>query len=158
MEARHFGRVAAVNVLVGHRAIVIIGPAVEGKRSQQTGIAWALAAIVLWGTLAAAVGDTLDGLAASTVVFWCLLFAAPTLIAFDALAMRRPLARAFVAPPRIVLLGVWGIFGYHAFLFEALDRAPMVEANLLNYLWPLLIVLLSPVTPIRPDMPCAMRS
>lgn len=39
--------------------------------------------------------------------------------------------------------GVGGLFGYHALYFAAIALAPAVEANLLNYLWPLLIVLLS---------------
>ena len=39
--------------------------------------------------------------------------------------------------------GVAGIGGYHALYFAALGSAPAVEANLLNYAWPLLIVLLS---------------
>jgi drug/metabolite transporter (DMT)-like permease len=39
--------------------------------------------------------------------------------------------------------GVGGLFGYHALYFAALALAPAVEANLLNYLWPLLIVLFS---------------
>ncbi|WP_376100029.1 DMT family transporter [Roseomonas sp. CCTCC AB2023176] len=39
--------------------------------------------------------------------------------------------------------GVGGLFGYHALYFAALAWAPAVEANLLNYLWPLMIVLLS---------------
>lgn len=43
--------------------------------------------------------------------------------------------------------GVGGLFGYHALYFLALALAPAVEANLLNYLWPLLIVLLS--APLR---------
>lgn len=42
-------------------------------------------------------------------------------------------------------LGVYGLFGYHAALFLALQTAPKVQANLVNYLWPLLIVLLSPI-------------
>ena len=41
--------------------------------------------------------------------------------------------------------GSAGIFGYHALLFAAFSIAPAVEVNLINYLWPLLIVLLSPV-------------
>ena len=32
------------------------------------------------------------------------------------------------------------LFGYHALYFFALKNAPVVEANLINYLWPLLIV------------------
>jgi drug/metabolite transporter (DMT)-like permease len=45
----------------------------------------------------------------------------------------------------VLALGVYGLFAYHAALFTALRLAPAVEANLLNYLWPLLIVVLTPV-------------
>jgi drug/metabolite transporter (DMT)-like permease len=48
-------------------------------------------------------------------------------------------------PVRTLLLGVYGLFGYHFMLFLALQTAPAVEANLVNYLWPLLIVLMSPL-------------
>jgi drug/metabolite transporter (DMT)-like permease len=48
-------------------------------------------------------------------------------------------------PGRTLLIGVYGLFGYHFMLFLALQTAPAVEANLVNYLWPLLIVLLSPL-------------
>jgi len=47
--------------------------------------------------------------------------------------------------PRALLLGVFGLFAYHLCLFMALRLAPPVEANLINYLWPLLIVVLSPL-------------
>jgi drug/metabolite transporter (DMT)-like permease len=46
-------------------------------------------------------------------------------------------------PARVWLVGVGGLFGYHALYFGALQLAPPAEANLVNYLWPLLIVLLS---------------
>ena len=42
-------------------------------------------------------------------------------------------------------LGVYGLFGFHFFLFMALRHAPAVEANLVNYLWPLGIVLMAPL-------------
>lgn len=45
------------------------------------------------------------------------------------------------------LLGAYGLFGYHAAYFYALQNAPAVEANLINYLWPLLIVVLSALLP-----------
>lgn len=48
-------------------------------------------------------------------------------------------------PAKVLALGVGGLFGYHLLLFTALRLAPPLEANLLNYLWPLLIVTLSPV-------------
>lgn len=50
-------------------------------------------------------------------------------------------------PWRVWLLGVGGLFGYHFFYFLALQSAPSVEANLINYLWPLLIVLFSGLLP-----------
>ena len=48
-------------------------------------------------------------------------------------------------PIKTLLIGVYGLFGYHFMLFLALQTAPAVEANLVNYLWPLMIVLLSPI-------------
>jgi drug/metabolite transporter (DMT)-like permease len=50
-------------------------------------------------------------------------------------------------PPQVWLLGVSGLFGYHALYFLALRMAPPAEAGLLNYFWPLLIVLFSGLLP-----------
>jgi drug/metabolite transporter (DMT)-like permease len=40
---------------------------------------------------------------------------------------------------------VYGLFGFHFLLFIALRHAPPVQANLVNYLWPLGIVLMAPL-------------
>jgi drug/metabolite transporter (DMT)-like permease len=53
----------------------------------------------------------------------------------------------FRQPPAIWLLGIVGLFGYHALYFTALDHAPPVEASLIAYLWPLLLVLFSALLP-----------
>jgi drug/metabolite transporter (DMT)-like permease len=45
---------------------------------------------------------------------------------------------------KIVLWGVFGYFGYHFFLFYSFRFAPAVEANLINYMWPVLMVMLTP--------------
>jgi drug/metabolite transporter (DMT)-like permease len=50
-------------------------------------------------------------------------------------------------PPVVWLHGIAGLFGYHALYFTALRYAPAAEANLLNYLWPLLIVVFSALLP-----------
>ena len=55
--------------------------------------------------------------------------------------------RALKQPPAAWLVGVGGLFGYHALYFLALRFAPPAEAGLLNYLWPLLIVLFSSLLP-----------
>jgi drug/metabolite transporter (DMT)-like permease len=52
--------------------------------------------------------------------------------------------RQWRVPGRTWVVGIVGLCGYHALLFGAFRHAPAVEANLLNYLWPLLIVLLAP--------------
>jgi drug/metabolite transporter (DMT)-like permease len=48
-------------------------------------------------------------------------------------------------PLSTLALGIYGLFGYHFMVFMALRLAPAVEANLINYLWPLLMVVLAPV-------------
>ena len=55
--------------------------------------------------------------------------------------------RALRQPPLAWIVGVGGLFGYHALYFLALRFAPPAEAGLLNYLWPLLIVLFSAALP-----------
>ena len=45
------------------------------------------------------------------------------------------------------ILGVGGLFGYHFFYFMALRNAPPIEAGLIAYLWPLLIVVFSALLP-----------
>jgi len=56
-------------------------------------------------------------------------------------------ARALRQPPEVWALGVGGLFGYHALFFMALRLAPAAEAQLVSYLWPLLIVLGSALLP-----------
>ncbi|HXD08113.1 MAG TPA: DMT family transporter [Burkholderiaceae bacterium] len=55
---------------------------------------------------------------------------------------------------KVLLLGVYGLFGFHLLLFVAVRHAPPVEASLINYLWPLLVVVLAPALlprlPLRP--------
>lgn len=52
-----------------------------------------------------------------------------------------------IHPWRVWALGIGGLFGYHAFYFAALRLAPPLEASLINYLWPLLIVVFSAFLP-----------
>jgi drug/metabolite transporter (DMT)-like permease len=61
--------------------------------------------------------------------------------------VRPAAAKALRQPWPVWLLGVGGLFGYHAAYFIALRNAPVVEAGLLNYLWPLLIVVFSALLP-----------
>jgi drug/metabolite transporter (DMT)-like permease len=95
----------------------------------------ALAAIALWATLASL------GVALAQVP--------PFLLTGLALVIGSvpswPLARRWRVPAPTLLLGIYGLFGFHFLLFVALRSAPPLEANLVNYLWPLLIVVLAPL-------------
>lgn len=105
-----------------------------------------LGAIALWGALA-----TLSVLAGPIPPFQmvAMTFAVGALIGIVR-ARIRGLAWLDLLrwPAPVWLLGVGGLFGYHALYFAALQLAPPAEANLVNYLWPLLIVLLS--APLAP--------
>lgn len=50
-------------------------------------------------------------------------------------------------PLGVILFGSIGLFGYHALYYAAFRMVPPAQASLLNYLWPLLIVLFSGFLP-----------
>jgi drug/metabolite transporter (DMT)-like permease len=99
----------------------------------------ALGAIVLWAslaTLATLLNHIPPFLLTGIGLLIGSLISVP-LSKFNLAAWKIPIATLGV--------GIYGLFGYHLMLFIALQTAPAVEANLVNYLWPLLIVLLSPL-------------
>jgi drug/metabolite transporter (DMT)-like permease len=53
--------------------------------------------------------------------------------------------RTWKAPLIVFGIGIGGLFGYQVLYFLAFQHAPAVEVNLINYLWPLFVVILSPV-------------
>lgn len=96
------------------------------------------AAIVLWASLAVLTTATAGippfqllalgfGLAGAAGLVWTLRPGGPGVA-----ALRQP--------PAAAALTIGALSGYHALYFVALKRAPVVEASLVNYLWPLLIV------------------
>lgn len=58
-----------------------------------------------------------------------------------------PLLDHLKLPRSVWGLGIFGLFGFHFFYFMALQQAPAIEASLISYLWPLLIVLFSALLP-----------
>ncbi len=110
----------------------------------------ALSAIALWGSLAP-LGVALQsvppflltglGLLAGSVLGLGLCLVQ----ALQGGAARTRALTAVRVPLTTLALGVYGLFGFHFLLFLALRYAPPVQANLVNYLWPLGMVLLAPV-------------
>ena len=99
----------------------------------------ALAAIALWGTLAP-LGVQLAHIPPFLLTGLGLLVG--SLISLPLARFR--LSRWQVPLPTL-LVGVYGLFGFHFLLFIALRNAPAVEANLINYLWPLGMVVMAPL-------------
>jgi drug/metabolite transporter (DMT)-like permease len=102
-------------------------------------------AILMWATLALLTAET-GAVPPFQLVAMSFGVAALTSVAFWRLRGRRP-AAILRQPPGAWALGVGGLFGYHFFYFLALRQAPPLQANLINYLWPLLIVLFSALLP-----------
>ena len=99
------------------------------------GLLAAIGAILLWSMLAALIAQ-LSALPPFLLTGASLLLGALVSV---------PQWRHWRLPWRTFLIGSGALFSYHLLLFSALRLAPPVAANLLNYLWPLLIVLLSPL-------------
>ncbi|MES2976760.1 MAG: DMT family transporter [Pseudomonadota bacterium] len=96
---------------------------------------YALGAIALWATLASL------GVSLSHVPPFLLTGIALLVGSLPAW----PLWKQWKIAPSMLALGVYGLFGFHFLLFIALRVAPPVEANLVNYLWPLFMVVLAPL-------------
>ena len=99
----------------------------------------ALAAIVLWASLAA-LGVSLAHVPPFLLTGLGLLVGSAL-----ALPLSRFKLRAWAVPWPTLALGVYGLFGFHLLLFIALRTAPALQANLINYLWPLGMVVLAPL-------------
>lgn len=100
---------------------------------------YALGAIALWASLAS-LGVSLRHVPPFLLTGVALLVG--SLLALPFVLKDRRLWRI---PAGTLLLGVYGLFGFHFLLFIALRHAPPVEANLVNYLWPLFMVVLAPL-------------
>jgi drug/metabolite transporter (DMT)-like permease len=99
----------------------------------------ALGAITMWASLAAL------GVSLAHVPPFLLTGLALLAGSVIALPLSRFDLRQWRVPPTTLAVGVYGLFGYHFLLFMALQNAPPVQANLVNYLWPLGIVVMAPL-------------
>jgi drug/metabolite transporter (DMT)-like permease len=112
-----------------------------GERDKATLIGFG--AILLWSALALM---TAASGAVPPFELAALTFAVGGAAGLAYAAARGRLA-ALAQPPVVWLVGVGGLFGYHALYFAALRAAPPAQASLVAYLWPLLIVLMSAALP-----------
>lgn len=101
-------------------------------------------AVAMWALLALFTDATGD---VPPFLLSALTFSIGTLVGVAwRLSGRTPAATGAI-PAKVWIVGVGGLFGYHFFYFTALRNAPAVEASLIAYLWPLLIVVGSAMMP-----------
>lgn len=100
---------------------------------------YALSAIALWASLAA-LALSLAHVPPFLLTGVCLIMG--SVLAWPTVLRRPSLWRM---PPGTLVFGVLSMFGYHFLLFMGLRLAPAVEVNLINYLWPLFLVVLAPL-------------
>lgn len=104
-----------------------------------------IAAILLWSTLASLTA-AVPGIPPFELA--AISFAIAALVGVGYSAATGTSLRVLAQVPRGAwALGVYGLLGYHVCYFYAFRNAPPVEVNLVNYLWPLLIVVLSGFLP-----------
>ncbi len=107
-------------------------------RSERIGTFAGLGAILLWSTLALLTTLTGD-VPPFQLTFMALLLAGA--VGAASWIFRPGAVLALKQPPKLWAIGIGSMFGYHAFYFAALRLAPPAEAAMVNYLWPLLLVL-----------------
>jgi len=100
---------------------------------------YALGAIALWAALAS-LGVSLKHVPPFLLTGLALIIG--SVLALPYVVQDR---RQWRIAPSTLGLGVFTLFGFHFLLFIGLRIAPAVEVNLVNYLWPLLIVVLAPL-------------
>ena len=102
-------------------------------------------AILLWGLLA--LFTTLTGKIPPFQLAAMAFGIATAFVISKWLLRREDITGHLRQPVGAWMLGTTGLFGYHFFYFMALKNAPPVEAGLIAYMWPLLIVVGSALLP-----------
>ncbi|WNK00704.1 DMT family transporter [Thalassospiraceae bacterium LMO-JJ14] len=102
-------------------------------------------AVLMWGLLA--LFTTLTGKIPPFQLAAMSFGIATAFVAIKWLVFRENIVRHLKQPIGAWALGTCGLFGYHFFYFMALKNAPPVEAGLIAYMWPLLIVVGSALLP-----------
>ena len=117
----------------------------DQKPKQGKYYVFALATVLLWSTAASAVKTLTEGLDSLCILGFTSLFAVVFLLLLLLLRGQGRLLRAYGPREygRLAGLGLLGMFFYSALYYFGIERLSAQEACILNYLWPVMIVLFS---------------
>ena len=109
------------------------------------GYLYAAIAILCWSTVAPATKMLVTELPNMQVLFICSAIATVTLLLFNLQQKNLHILKGYTARDFAIQagLGALGIFAYTAFYNFGLQRLSAQDANIINYLWPIMIILFS---------------
>lgn len=106
----------------------------------------AIPPVILWSLQAVVIKKAFHSLDFSAIIFPSFTFAAVYLFFYKVTFSHKRKELEELFSPKSILITVTGtilFFGYHVLLFWGLQIGPVVETNLLNFLWPLFLFLLA---------------
>lgn len=114
------------------------------KKSHQF-IFFALLAVAFWSTMSSAFKLTLNHIAFDQLLFWSSLFAVFALgfLVLILTGYQKVLAQSKKEILLSAILGFLNPFAYYLVLFKAYELLQAQEAGVLNYSWPVILVILS---------------
>ena len=114
-------------------------------QAQKKAYLLALLAVVFWSTMSSAFKLSLQFLAFDQLLFWSVLFAFIALTAI--VSIKQQVKKVYAINKaewlRSALMGLLNPFAYYLVLFKAYELLRAQEAGVLNYSWPVVLVILS---------------
>lgn len=109
------------------------------------GIIYALITFTLWGTVATVSKIMLKDITNFQLMFYVSLFSTLSMFFIVLLKNKVKKVKNMIRKDYLYLciLGIIGLGIYQFFYFTAFAKAPVAQINVLNYFWPILILLLS---------------
>lgn len=113
--------------------------------ADRSSLTYALIVILFWSTSAAVIKLCLSELSSVQFLFWEVLFMAVGLFLVLVFQKKLHLLKSYTLGQhlRLLFLGALGIFLYEFLFILAIDKASAAQANILNYTWPIWIVIFS---------------
>ncbi|MDP2237608.1 MAG: DMT family transporter [Bacteroidales bacterium] len=116
-------------------------------QDQKKAYIFALLSVMFWSTMSTAFKLTLSYLAYDLLLFWSVWFAV-IVLGIMVLIQRKTSylgQTSSVEFGRSAIMGLLNPFGYYLVLFKAYELLQAQEAGVLNYTWPIVLVILSAV-------------
>lgn len=101
------------------------------------------ASVILWGSTAAVAKLLLEDMSSLQILFYTSLISAISLFIIILFQKKLPLIRTYRKKDywKFMYMGFIGIFLYYIFLFQGLTYAPAQEAFIVNYTWPIWVII-----------------